>query len=324
MIKGPFDVSFEIIMWLLGFAVVIAIYKIPFFNNLRLGQNAFFRTKEYGENPYVKLNTKQLRGIRNRLTTGYVAILTIYGVLLAFVIAEPIFRTVSSWYFSLWIGWILAIITKCGMILSNLFDIEETNSMEMPRLLHGAKQFFKVSIYLLILTIAVVPTFYFLTSQQNSVETQFETSGAIIIPSLAITICGAFGIFYFSIFRFNFTRIAESILVILLGVAAFGSAAIVVDKPSSPIELVYIMVFGSTPIVVTSAFYAMIRFGLMFSAIWLAIFFTLGRYREQERREYKRQLNLLEKQHKNGKISDEYYKKELSELKNLFDKTYDY
>lgn len=323
--SSELDITLSIIFWVLGFVIMLVMYKVPFFNNLRLGRNRYFRKIEYEQNPYSNLNKEQLQKIIEKMTTSFSIVLVIYGVLLTFMITGPLFNIVS-WYFIIWLGWILAIIVRGGQILASLFDANETES-ETIRIIHDGKQFFTASLYLLVISIAFLPTFSFIDNDElanNKLQNEeLETNFARIITSISIAIGGSFITFYLTLFRkFWFANISGYVISILFGIMLLGMASVLAFKPSLPSDLVSITLFNLN-FLIPSVFHVAAIFGNIFFAFWLAMFANLTKHKSWIRKKYFKEIRELEKQYKVGIISQDYYENRLNEIKKLDESMFD-
>ncbi|MGI0027630.1 MAG: hypothetical protein ACREAD_07300, partial [Nitrosopumilaceae archaeon] len=118
-------------------------------------------TEDWKDTPYDDNAFGPLEVLAGKLSRIYPAIITIYVILLAFVVSDKAVLAYTNWYFVIWCGWILAIIVRTGTVMMMLFDISKEDPIEITkRNIYAAREFFKHSLYLLVPTVAFLPAFF--------------------------------------------------------------------------------------------------------------------------------------------------------------------
>lgn len=119
-----------------------------------------------GSTPYDKLEIDDLRPIISNLNQHYRVLITVFGILLAFIVSDKISFALFNWNFIIWVGWVLGVIVKSAWNMIELSDIiERKSSIENIRFeSYKNKQLIKHSFILLVFGIAFLPSFMFLES----------------------------------------------------------------------------------------------------------------------------------------------------------------
>jgi hypothetical protein len=125
---------------------------------------------------YVNVSNKQdlipvIQNVSNSLKT----ILTIYGILISFVIATQLQLASSSFTFTIWVSLILSIIIRGWYFEHSLSDSWLVKDLEDTKsLLVSAHLFSKRSAYLFALVLSVTPAFFFVDNSMTNVENQWR------------------------------------------------------------------------------------------------------------------------------------------------------
>jgi len=241
---GPPDSS---TLMILAVIVVIAFISNIILVSSKKLQDLRKKTRKQSEkgellkSPYDRLDLSELKSLASRLSVNYTILITIYAVLLAFVVSDKASLAFSSWYFVIWCGWVLAIVVRAGIIMNDLFDISDKDpKKETSRQIYASREFFKHSLYLLVPTIAFLPTF-FLTpeaSLENIQSLPWSIENSIILAAIAITAM------FFAFYQFPLrireftkrggTKDAYFVVILLLtlgGLAGYGIS------PLNPVEV---------------------------------------------------------------------------------------
>lgn len=247
-----------------GFIILLLFLKTNILKNL----SQKYKTKSgyrYKENPYDKLEKPDLMNIISKTNTSYRIIIIIYGILLAFVVSDKISLALSSWYFIIWSGWILAIMVKAGAVSMALSDIAETRSInEVRNEIYAKKIFFKHSIYLLVLGIAFLPSFFMAPEPALETLEEYKWGIEVSVATSATAIFCSTLFFFFVSFRVSdyiTTRGATKLyifagLLLVMGAIAYFSA-----PPLEPIELTLLY----KPVSIVPMFFiVLLQFGNVF------------------------------------------------------------
>lgn len=224
---------------------------------------------------YHRINTKEeIIPVIVNLSNNLKTIITIYGILLSFIIATQLQLASSSFTFIIWVGVILSVIIRGWYFeheLSDIWvikDLEETKSMTV-----SARLFSRRAAYLFVLVLSVTPAFYFVPHDQNNsllnpwnnIVSVFSISIGIIVTTV-ITYQMIFGFgkrtsggsqlvfislsfLVFSLFGLNISPLEE------LSITFFGSfkmvlplVMVVIIVPLYMLAVPYGMIFVSFPV----------------------------------------------------------------------------
>ena len=223
-----------------GFVILFLFLKISFLTNL----TQKYRLKSYylfKENPYDKLEKPDLMNILIKTNRKYRIIIIVYGILLAFVVSDKASLALSSWYFIIWVGWIAAIMIRAARISRTLFDVIETRSINQARNeIYATKIFSKHLIYLLVLGIALLPSFF--TTPEPSFDTlrEYNWSIEVSVATGAIAIFCSALFFYFVPFGISdYMTTRNTIKTFMFGglLLVMGAIAQFSSLPLEPIEI---------------------------------------------------------------------------------------
>jgi len=179
----------EMLHWIV-LSLIGTIYLTVFFYNKRFASWHRPPKKYKMKTPYDSTETEELKNIGTKLSQSFIALITVYGVLLAFVISDKIAFALTSWSFLIWTGWVLAVIVRAGLMLMSLVDMfEKKYSIDFLRQkIFGIKEFFKLTLVMLPIAIAFLPAFILLDDPSTKFfeSLPWEENISILI--------GAFGI----------------------------------------------------------------------------------------------------------------------------------
>lgn len=124
--------------------------------------------------PYENLDENALQKIVDKLSRNYGILITIYGLLFAFIISQNFQHVFSRWTVIVWIGCVLAIIVRSANIALSLTDvIEKGKTMDhVAKTVYSYNQYFKHTSFLLIIIIAFSPIIFLPISDQH--ESDFK------------------------------------------------------------------------------------------------------------------------------------------------------
>lgn len=146
--------------------------------------------KKLSVTPYDKLEKDELKQIISNLNNQYRVLITVFGILLTFIISDKISFALFSWNFIIWVGWILGVIVKSTWNMIGLSDIIERKlSLEDIRFeSYKNKQLIKHSFVILVFGIAFLPSFMFLESPSEDKLNNLPWDKSVSILSGAIGI----------------------------------------------------------------------------------------------------------------------------------------
>lgn len=254
------DITVYLIFWAVGFVVLPFFYKLDLIKQKRIEKRNYFDSFDYESSRYSKLDREKLREIAKNLNTGYPILLGIYGILLAFVVSQNIQTPLTNWHFIIWSGWILAIITRSGMMIFALFDlgINEDHKTLVIRI-EDTKQFFKQAVFFLIPTVAVLPMIY--QSTGNTILHNMQSFPSYIAP-VSLAIGFVWFVFYLIPLRGFGSR---NFWGIILYMSVFFTLMIITITPSSssPLDPISISI-GQYITTIPSSEFVIIKFGMLF------------------------------------------------------------
>lgn len=249
------------ILYLLIILIIGTVYLTLEFKNKRLSglateENKKFKAAEFAKTPYEKSTPGDLEKIINKISNNYRIVITIYGVLLAFVVSDKLSSTLSNWSFLIWTGWIIAIIIRAGMHLYELSDIMERDYQltYMRRTVFGANQFFKFSLIFFAIGIALLPSFFFIEAPTIAEIKDLPWNISLSIFSGAFAILLITFVFYLMLWLFS-AQFKDGILnlftysLMLIGISAVNAFSTI-----SPLTPVSISLLGQK-FLIPSAFY---------------------------------------------------------------------
>lgn len=109
---------------------------------------------------YSQISDKDLDDVASKIINVLALLAGIYGILFALIISDKASLVFISWSFSIWCGWVLAILVRIGhwcTILTN--DYYQWGRKKKEEVLHGISIFTKHCIYILVFTASYVPIF---------------------------------------------------------------------------------------------------------------------------------------------------------------------
>ncbi|MEX2191995.1 MAG: hypothetical protein WD717_01245 [Nitrosarchaeum sp.] len=159
------DLLFYLISTIVGIVFTVMLVKSSKFSNFLYANGGLPEKLKYKKTPYENLDQpildkSSLDNIINRISNNYRILVTIYGILLAFVVSDKISLIFSSWAFMIWTGWVLGVIIKAGWHLWEMSDLIERKSdlIDISRDIYNQKEFFKHMMILLAIAIAFLPS----------------------------------------------------------------------------------------------------------------------------------------------------------------------
>lgn len=124
------------------------------------------QTKKYREfmwqipTAYAQITDEKMEDVAPMIINVLAVLAGIYGILFALIISEKASLVFVSWSFSIWCGWVLAILMRIGYFCSILLsDYYQWERKKKEKTLQGITIFIKHSVYLLIFTASYVPIF---------------------------------------------------------------------------------------------------------------------------------------------------------------------
>lgn len=239
---------------------------------------------------YDNLTIPQLEKIVKKTSDNYRLLITVYGVLLAFVISGNLELAFSRWSLVIWGGWILAIIVRSGSFAMNLSDILEIYNIEcadikllVARRVYASQTFLKHALYLLVPAIAFLPVIFF--EQKNNVVTNFSWSPQVSILSIAVAISGVFFLLYYGGAKIqNFESKINSRDIWFYTMMLVGQ--MIANPVSSPLQPVGVTFFGSVfqiPLVIEITIFIGMSLGVAIPSVWLLAFIQYVRSRKKIR-----------------------------------------
>jgi hypothetical protein len=211
---------------------------------------------------------EKLTAIGSQVGNNLRNLVTIYGILLAFVVSSKLSIAFQSYTFTIWAGWSLAVMVRAahhGYLISDVLakeaDIEKTKSE-----IHRGNLFYKHSVYIFVVLIALTPIFFFVVEPAPNAIMPFDMRVSIASVAAAIgAICAAFVL----IFRISQSDSVSSIyqnLALFLGSFLLGS---VVESPLTP----YNAVFFGNEIVIPSIAYWLLTMGMLAGVATTGVFY---------------------------------------------------
>lgn len=239
-----------------GFVILFLFYK----NNFVKRFSHKYSTKDVQptkEGRYDKFEQIQLTSIANKISNRYRILLIIYVVVLLFVLLNKASLAVTSWYFIVWIGWMLAIIFRTAGTSRMLSSAVKSHStIQMRNKIYDAEISFRFSPYMLGLSIAFLTTL-FITPQVAVDSFQYNWGfGVSVFTSILAIFCSAI-FFYFLPFRFAaYVTSSEIIKLFLFAglLVATGVIASFTKPPLEPIEFTFLY----KPLVIVPMFFIVV------------------------------------------------------------------
>jgi len=123
-------------------------------------------SKKLSSTPYDHLEEEDVKYILSNVNNHYRILITVFGILLAFIVSDKISFALFNWNFIIWVGWVLGVIVRITWNMIGLSDIIERKiSLNEVRFeTYKNKQLIKHSFVLLVFGIAFLPSFMFLES----------------------------------------------------------------------------------------------------------------------------------------------------------------
>ncbi|MGI0088359.1 MAG: hypothetical protein ACREBI_10460 [Nitrosotalea sp.] len=269
-----FDLIWSIILTSVGGGILFAFFSSVRLRELRKKFVEKHGLKTKGSTIYDNLDNTQLEKVISKMSTSCAVLITVFAILLAFVVTERISLALTNLYFVIWCGWIIAIIVKLGLISVDLFDLLETKK-DIRRTLFFYKDVLRNTPLLLIPIIAVMPIFFLepiptMDSFKN-LPWSFETE----IFSGVLAIIGAVAVTYYMAFQnkdvsAQFAGMwGNNIFFVLVGIFNYSKIS-----PTIPEKIILFNQTYQIPLVIQFLSVAGIVFGLfmilyLFTALWM-------------------------------------------------------
>jgi len=219
---------------------------VPLWIHARRNPKAFVLLKEkthYGNIPelpiiYQNVSKPDLDSIINKISNNLIVLISIYGILLAFIISNNLTLSLESWAFTVWTGLILGIILRAAVHINRLSDATYLQTEVAARYASEAKRFFKHAIYFFVLVVALTPSFSLIPSKigpdhQNSYVFWGE-SLALISAAVAIIALTVFFYYLTSLLR---NKEISTIYLYLIFALSFASIFYLKTSPLDPINI---------------------------------------------------------------------------------------
>lgn len=250
---NPRDVTGLFVMLIVGIIMLILLKRSDRFQKYHAEYDKFAKYKSELvpiETPYDDFQITKLEKIVNNLSNNYRILITIYGILFAFIVSDNLRLAFSSWPYIIWTGWTLAIIVRTGITALDLTDIIEITDNDPEKVKNTAKKinayksYFKHSLYLLVVAVAFLPMLYYTTGNNQDFSSVWESNYSVL--AVAWGIIGVFIFVFFLVVRvseFRYLRGVEGYYVFAFFLLVFGALSVISESPLKP-ELVTL--FGIT------------------------------------------------------------------------------
>lgn len=191
---------------LLGYAITLLSSKITFFKKfviIMYERVERRRSRLQIPTKYAQISDKELDDIASKIINVLAVLAGIYGILFALIISDKASLVFISWSYSIWCGWVLAILLRighCCAILTN--DYYQWERKKKEDTLQGISRFTEHSIYLLIFTSSYVPIFAIMkttTIENILLKYPWTQESSLFFGILSLMLC-AFSI-YILIFK---------------------------------------------------------------------------------------------------------------------------
>lgn len=199
------DITYAVIMSIIACVVFISLWKYP---PLKKYDN--LGAKKWGgmestKTPYDNFDEQKLQDVTNKLSGYYRMLIGIFGILLAFIIADKIILSLVNIGMILWTSWVLAIIIRMGSIslrMSDLFEIDY-NLTYRRRNVYAYREFFKTSLIFLIVSVVLVPSFFVLPIPTDDYLDSLPWTPSISLLIISAIIAGMTVVFHTFIMIFS-------------------------------------------------------------------------------------------------------------------------
>ena len=239
--------------------------------------------------PYDDLDFNKLENIINRLINNYRILITVYGVLFAFIITTNLDKAFSNWAFIIWIGWTLAIIVKIGTMALDLSDMLEISNgkklIDTARKIYSYKNYVKHALYLLVPAVAFLPILLYEIKPSQEIMHFWSQETSVI--SIAWGIFSVFLLIFWVVLRvsnFIYSRGFESFYLFAIILLVLGALQTQINSPLDPKEIVF---FGVEE-TITNVFYVTVYVGSFAFwvgiSIWIRFFYPMVSDKIKEKR----------------------------------------
>jgi len=243
--------------------------------SLRKRYNFFVKVNGDGGMPksyrYKNVREKeQIIPIANNVSNNIKTLITIYGILLSFMIANQLSIASRSLTFAIWSGWILATIIRGGQfgyILSDIWETEQNLETAKEKIV-SANLYYKRATYLFIPILALTPAFFFISDDKPAY--QWNTSVSILSIALGIVIVTMIFYLYSSELEGRYTGNGGIMIICLSFVAA-----IIFSLNTSLLSEKYVMFFGVYSLYIPIVWLALPIVILFFTGPYFLFYYAL-------------------------------------------------
>lgn len=274
----PIDISVFTEAIIIGIILLAILASSKKLRNIHNKYNSEKEKKEYKETLYDNLDFDELDKKAEKLNHIYQILVIIYAVLLTFIITEKISLALTNWYFVIWCGWVLALLVRIGTTMFTLFDLSKKNSITKNRHnVFAAREFFRHALFLLIPSVAFLPTFFFQPVPTEQTLHNFPWDDGTSFFSAGIAIAALFFVFYQVPLKIQDFAKKDSgksmwVVVILLIVSGVFVAA----SNTSPLQPIPVTLFNSTQVyIIPAIFVAITDAGFIFFLKMIQIYWRL-------------------------------------------------
>jgi len=302
IVLGSKDITFSLVMLGIGI-ILLALRQNKRVSNLLQPGLSEYSAKRVSKpaTSYDKLDIEKLEKVVTKLNTNYRILITVYGVLLAFVVSNTMEFAFSNWAVIIWTGWILAIIVRTGTIslrLSDITELEAINTEEerqkIARLIYASKTYAKHALIVLILAIAFLPAIY-VNPNNDFDQENLPWEPQITIFSIGLGIIGVTTFVYFFVMRFSEFQTYEgpqglwlvTIILILIG--------IVPNIYHSPLEPIPVRIQDGTTFMIPQIIDVILLICYFFGIIMCIIYFVGFTYDTKRLKKFFRRIKISRK-----------------------------
>lgn len=257
--------SHDILIFLISLVIGVIYFTLEFKNkrlsDLTLEISKKLKSAEYIKTPYDNLNAPDLEKIINKISNNFRIVITIYGVLLAFVVSDKISSSLSNWGFLIWAGWIIAIIIRASMHLYELSDIIERGWQltYIRKTVFASNQFFKHSLIFFAIGIALLPSFFWVNTPTLEEIKNLPWNMSFSIFSGAFAILLITLVFYLLLWIFSAQFEGGKLNLFFYSLLLIGTSALDAASNNSPLTPVLVSIVGQK-FFIPSAFYLPLSF----------------------------------------------------------------
>ncbi len=251
------DLSYGVITLPLSIAG-LAVYRTHKKTKEFVNKNFFANRYEVPEirSPYKNIKDKKdfipiITNISNNLRN----LMTIYGILLSFIVTTQLDIIFRSWTFAIWSGFILAVIARAGHYGYTISDIWEREEIsEIGKKVNIANLFYRHATYMFVPLLVLTPIFFLIP--KSPVEMPFSEQW-ILMSSIVLAIASIFTLFSW---LFWFKREGHVLLLYMMVFVIFMSTTIA-SVEESPIRPYHVTIFNSGEVVIPASMYFVFTHG---------------------------------------------------------------